>query len=58
MATSLSMAGHGPLPPMQIQVLHMVQEALSNVRKHAKATRVELRVERHPRWRLKCRMMA
>ena len=53
MATSLSMAGHGvPLPPdVQIQVLHMVQEALSNVRKHAKATRVELRVERHPRWR-------
>jgi len=41
-----------PLPPdVQIQVLHMVQEALSNVRKHAKATRVELRVERHPRWR-------
>jgi len=53
MATSLSMAGHGvPLPSdVQIQVLHMVQEALSNVRKHAKANRVELRVERHPRWR-------
>ncbi len=52
-ATALTMAGHGlPLPPdVQIQVLHMVQEALSNVRKHAGATRVELRVQRHPRWR-------
>ena len=29
----------------------MVQEALSNVRKHANARRVALRVERHPRWR-------
>lgn len=53
MLTALSMSGHGlPLPPdVQIQVLHMVQEALSNVRKHAGASRVELRVERHPRWR-------
>ncbi|MFN4119985.1 type IV pili methyl-accepting chemotaxis transducer N-terminal domain-containing protein [Acidovorax sp.] len=53
MATTLSMEGHGlPLPPdLQIQVLHMVQEALSNVRKHAGATRVDLRVHRHPRWR-------
>ena len=49
--------GHGvPLPPdVQIQVLHMVQEALSNVRKHVKATQVELRVERHPRWRFEVR---
>ena len=53
MATSLAMLGHGlPLAPdLQIQVLHMVQEALSNVRKHAAATRVELVVHRHPRWR-------
>ena len=53
MATALSMEGHGlPLAPdVQIQVLHMVQEALSNVRKHSGATRVELRVHRHPRWR-------
>ena len=29
----------------------MVQEALSNVRKHAGATRVDLLVHRHPRWR-------
>ncbi|MCZ8093281.1 MAG: type IV pili methyl-accepting chemotaxis transducer N-terminal domain-containing protein [Acidovorax sp.] len=53
MAATLAMSGHGlPLPPdVQIQVLHMVQEALSNVRKHANASRVALRVERHPRWR-------
>jgi two-component system nitrate/nitrite sensor histidine kinase NarX len=46
MATSLSMAGHGvPLPPdVQIQVLHMVQEALSNVRKHAKDSDVAMPV--------------
>src|SRR5256885_12664938 len=51
-ATSLSMTGQGlPLAPdVQIQVLHMVQEALSNVRKHAGARHVELRVGRHP-WR-------
>lgn len=55
-ATHLSMGGHGlPLAPdVQIQVLHMVQEALSNVRKHAQARRVELRVERHP-WRFEVR---
>ena len=53
MATTLAMEGHGlPLAPdVQIQVLHMVQEALSNVRKHAGASRVDLRVSRHPRWR-------
>ena len=52
LATTLHMEGHGlPLAPdVQIQVLHMVQEALSNVRKHAGATRVDLRVSRHPRW--------
>jgi len=48
--TELSLAGHGlPLPPdVQIQILHMVQEALSNVRKHAQASRVQLLVQRHP----------
>ena len=53
MGTTLIMSGHGlPLAPdIQIQVLHMVQEALSNVRKHAAASRVELRVQRYPRWR-------
>ena len=52
-AAMLTIAGHGlPLPAdVQIQVLHMVQEALSNVRKHAQASRVELRVQRQPRWR-------
>lgn len=52
-AAHLSMEGHGlPLAPdLQIQVLHMVQEALSNVRKHAGATRVDVRVRRHPQWR-------
>ncbi|MGP1630735.1 MAG: type IV pili methyl-accepting chemotaxis transducer N-terminal domain-containing protein [Giesbergeria sp.] len=52
-AAQLSMEGHGlPLDAdVQIQVLHMVQEALSNVRKHAQASHVEVRVQRHPRWR-------
>ena len=51
-ATQLTMEGHGlPLAPdVQIQVLHMVQEALSNVRKHAHAHQVQLRVQRSPRW--------
>lgn len=56
-ATSLSMHGQGrPLAPdVQIQVLHIVQEALSNVRKHAGAHRVELHVQRHPCWRFEVR---
>ena len=51
--TALSFTGQGlPLAPdVQVQVLHMVQEALSNVRKHSGATRVDLLVHRHPRWR-------
>lgn len=51
--TRLAISGHGvPLPPdVQIQVLHMVQEALSNVRKHAHADQVWLHVQRHPFWR-------
>jgi len=54
---SLSMGAHGlPLPPdIQIQVLHIVQEALSNVRKHARASQVWLDVVRQPRWRLEVR---
>ena len=53
MPTTLGMVGHGlPLASdVQIQVLHMVQEALSNVRKHAGASRVDVLVHRHPRWR-------
>ena len=51
-ATQLHMQGRGlPLAPdVQIQVLHMVQESLSNVRKHAQARHVRLQVQRHPQW--------
>lgn len=51
-ATSLSMSGHGyPLASdVQIQILHILQEALSNVRKHAGASRVDVLVQRHPFW--------
>jgi two-component system nitrate/nitrite sensor histidine kinase NarX len=53
----LQMQGHGlPLAPdLQIQALHIVQEALSNVRKHARASRVWLDVEQQPRWRFEVR---
>ena len=48
----LEIHGHGvPLPSdVQLQVLHVVQEALSNVRKHARATEVQLDVFRGPPW--------
>jgi len=42
-------------PDLQIQVLHIVQEALSNVRKHAQATRVWLDVAQQPQWRFEVR---
>lgn len=49
----LDVQGHGvPLDPdVQVQVLHVVQEALSNVRKHAGASRVAVRVRSTPHWR-------
>lgn len=49
----LTMEGHGvPLAAdVQVQVLHILQEALSNVRKHAGARQVELRVSAVPQWR-------
>lgn len=42
--TELRVSGTAmPLPPdVQIQVLHILQEALSNVRKHAQASRVDV----------------
>ena len=54
---SLHMQGHGlPLAPeQQLQVLHIVQEALSNVRKHARASRVWLDVQQQPQWRFEVR---
>ncbi len=49
----LRVHGEGlPLPPdVQVQVLHVVQEALSNVRKHAGASQVTLEVAKGARWR-------
>jgi two-component system nitrate/nitrite sensor histidine kinase NarX len=51
------MQGQGmPLSPdLQIQVLHIVQEALSNVRKHARASQVWLDVQQQPEWRFEVR---
>jgi two-component system nitrate/nitrite sensor histidine kinase NarX len=48
LATEFSDMGTGvPLPAEnQLQVLHILQEALSNVRKHAGATRIALAVRR------------
>jgi two-component system nitrate/nitrite sensor histidine kinase NarX len=55
--THLQVHGEGlPLPPdVQVQVLHVVQEALSNVRKHAGATKVDLEVIKGARWRFMVR---
>jgi two-component system, NarL family, nitrate/nitrite sensor histidine kinase NarX len=55
--THLALSGDGmPLDPdVQIQVLHVIQEALSNVRKHAGATQVWLSVSRSPAWRFEVR---
>ncbi|WP_310383430.1 type IV pili methyl-accepting chemotaxis transducer N-terminal domain-containing protein [Roseateles sp.] len=57
LSTRLTMAGQGvPLPPdQQVQVLHVLQEALSNVRKHSGASAVELRVTQAPQWRFEVR---
>lgn len=48
----LDVQGHGVSLPsdVQLQVLHVVQEALSNVRKHADADHVQLTVQRGPQW--------
>ncbi len=57
MKAAFRMEGHGlPLAPdVQTQVLHVVQEALSNVRKHSGATQVWLDVQCHPCWRFEVR---
>lgn len=41
-------AGIDPGPETQLQILHVIQEALSNIRKHARAKRVTLILERGP----------
>lgn len=57
LSTHLDIEGHGlPLPAdVQVQVLHVLQEALSNVRKHANAREVWLSVQCAPRWRFEVR---
>ncbi|MEO8543269.1 MAG: type IV pili methyl-accepting chemotaxis transducer N-terminal domain-containing protein [Burkholderiaceae bacterium] len=57
LTATLQMEGHGmPLDPdLQVQVLHIVQEALSNVRKHALASLVWLDVQQAPHWRFEIR---
>lgn len=51
--TRLQLEGEGlPLPAdVQVQVLHVLQEALSNVRKHAGASHVSLDVHKGLHWR-------
>ena len=54
LATALEVHGHGvPLAAdVQVQLLHVVQEALSNVRKHANAHSVRIDVHQQPAWRI------
>ena len=55
--THLEVDGQGlPLAAdVQVQVLHVVQEALSNVRKHARAREVWVAVQQAPQWRVAVR---
>ena len=55
--TRLEVRGEGlPLPAdVQVQVLHVLQEALSNVRKHAQASHVSLEVDKGETWRFTVR---
>ncbi|MEO8280749.1 MAG: type IV pili methyl-accepting chemotaxis transducer N-terminal domain-containing protein [Ideonella sp.] len=57
LVTHLEIDGDGlPLPAdVQVQVLHVVQEALSNVRKHAQARQVWVEVQQAPQWRFEVR---
>ncbi len=51
-ATYLSLPTHDPLPEfspaIEIQLLHILQEALTNIHKHARAHRVEVQVQLTP----------
>ena len=53
LSAQLQVQGQGlPLPSdVQVQVLHVLQEALSNIRKHAGATQVGMEVVKGERWR-------
>jgi two-component system, NarL family, nitrate/nitrite sensor histidine kinase NarX len=58
LATHLSRSKGDGLPltaDVQVQVLHVVQEALSNVRKHAQARQVWVEVQQWPHWRVEVR---
>ncbi|MFO1465679.1 MAG: type IV pili methyl-accepting chemotaxis transducer N-terminal domain-containing protein [Steroidobacteraceae bacterium] len=57
LSSSLTMHDQGmPLAPdAQVQALHIVQEALSNVRKHAHASHVRIDVWKRPAWRIEVR---
>lgn len=53
----LAVDGHGaPLAAdVQVQLLHVVQEALSNVRKHAQASQVQVSLKHQPHWQIDVR---
>ncbi len=55
--THLHIEGHDvPLmPDVQVQVLHVIQEALSNIRKHAQAKQVWVYVRQAAAWRFEVR---
>lgn len=55
--TRLNVTGHGvPLhSDTQLQVLHVIQEALSNVRKHARASEVTVDIYKGTPWRFAVR---
>ena len=56
-ATDLKVAGTGVTiaPDTQLQMAHVVHEALSNARKHSGCTRVDVELERGPTYRLTVR---